>query len=211
MTDPAPQGDLELLAALRAGDEHAFAALIGRLYGVMLHVALAHVRSRAVAEEVVQDTWLAVLGQVHRFEGRSSLRTWVLRILTNIARTRAAREHRSVPFSSLDGRAEPAVDPERFGAGGAWAVPLPSWRDLPEERILSGETVAQVRAAIALLPAGQRAVITLRDVHGWSGPEVCAALGLTDGNQRVLLHRARAKVRRALERYLDQPTEAVPG
>jgi RNA polymerase sigma-70 factor, ECF subfamily len=218
MTDPGPAEDLELLAALRAGDEAAFAALVDRLYGVMLHLAVVHVGSRSVAEEVVQDAWLAVLGQLDRFEGRSSLRTWVLRILSNLAKTRGARERRTVPLSALDGtdQAEPAVDPDRFlGPGhrwaGHWAVPPASWQELPEARVLAGEAVAQVQAAIEALPAGQRAVITLRDVHGWTAPEVCGALGLSEGNQRVLLHRARARVRRALERYLDEPAEAVRG
>jgi RNA polymerase sigma-70 factor (ECF subfamily) len=159
-----------------------------------------------VAEEVVQETWLGVLRGLDRFEGRSSLRTWVFRIAANIARTRAVRERRSLPFSSLPGADEPAVDPDRFlPAGdprfpGGWARGPAAW-ELPEERLLAGETREIIRAAIEALPPAQRLVVTLRDVEGWSADEACAALALTDGNQRVLLHRARSKLRAALERH----------
>ncbi len=204
--------DLELLARLRRGDEAAFIQLVERLCGPMLRLAMVHVGNRAVAEEVVQDAWVGVLAQLDRFEGRSSLRTWVLRILVNRARTRAVRERRTLPFSSLDGLdgpGGPAVEPERFlPAGhrwaGHWASPPRSWRDLPEERLLSAETRAEVERAVELLPPAQRAVITLRDVEGMTAAETCELLGLTEGNQRVLLHRARSRVRRALERYLDE-------
>lgn len=204
--------DLELLARLRRGDEAAFTQLVERLHGPMLRVAMIHVGNRAVAEEVAQDAWVGVLAQLDRFEGRSSLRTWVLRIVANRARTRAVRERRTLPFSSLDGaeeRGRPAVEPERFlPAGhrwaGHWASPPRSWGDVPEERLLSAETRAEVGRAVELLPPAQRAVITLRDVEGMTAAETCELLELTEGNQRVLLHRARSRVRRALERYLDE-------
>jgi RNA polymerase sigma-70 factor (ECF subfamily) len=204
--------DLELLARLRRGDEAAFTQLVERLHGPMLRVAMIHVGNRAVAEEVAQDAWVGVLAQLDRFEGRSSLRTWVLRIVANRARTRAVRERRTLPFSSLDGAAEPgrpAVEPERFlPAGhrwaGHWASPPRSWGDVPEERLLSAETRAEVGRAVELLPPAQRAVITLRDVEGMTAAETCELLELTEANQRVLLHRARSRVRRALERYLDE-------
>jgi RNA polymerase sigma-70 factor (ECF subfamily) len=209
--------DLELLARLRGGDEGAFAQLVEGLYGSMLRVAMLHVGNRAVAEEVVQDAWVGVLRQLDRFEGRSSLRTWVLRIVSNRAKTRAVRERRTLPFSSLDGLDEhggPAVEPERFlPAGepwaGHWASPPRSWRDIPEERLLSQEVRAEVERAVELLPPTQRAVIVLRDVEGMTAAETCDQLGLSEGNQRVLLHRARSRVRRALERYLDEPQVAT--
>ena len=211
-----PADDLELLARLRRGDEAAFTQLVERLHGPMLRVAMAHVGNRAVAEEVAQDAWVGVLAQLDRFEGRSSLRTWVLRIVANRARTRAVRERRTLPFSSLDGLEEegrPAVGPERFlPAGhrwaGHWASPPRSWGDVPEERLLSAETRAEVERAVERLPRAQRAVITLRDVEEMTAAETCQLLELTEGNQRVLLHRARSRVRRALERYLDE-TEVV--
>lgn len=159
--------------------------------------------SSAVAEEVVQETWVAVLTGVERFEGRSSLKTWLFRILTNKAKTRGQRESRTLPFSAFaaDGDEDAtAVPVERFARGGAWATPP---RGVPEERLLAGETRARVRDAIATLPSNQRAVITLRDVEGLSAEEACNVLGVTETNQRVLLHRARAKVRAALERYLE--------
>jgi len=204
--------DLELLARLRRGDEAAFTQLVERLHGPMLRVAMIHVGNRAVAEEVAQDAWVGVLAQLDRFEGRSSLRTWVLRIVANRARTRAVRERRTLPFSSLDGAEEPgrpAVEPERFlPAGhrwaGHWASPPRSWGDVPEERLLSAETRAEVGRAVERLPPAQRAVITLRDVEQMTAAETCQLLWLTEGNQRVLLHRARSGVRRALERYLDE-------
>jgi RNA polymerase sigma-70 factor, ECF subfamily len=208
--------DLELLARLRRGDEAAFTQLVERLHGPMLRVAMAHVGNRALAEEVAQDAWVGVLAQLDRFEGRSSLRTWVLRIVANRARTRAVRERRTLPSSSLDGLGEPgrpAVEPERFlPAGhrwaGHWASPPRSWGEVPEERLLSAETRAEVERAVERLPPAQRAVITLRDVEQMTAAETCQLLGLTEGNQRVLLHRARSGVRRALERYLDE-TEVI--
>ena len=198
-----PDEDAPLLDALRAGDERAFAALVDKYGPSLLRLAQLYVSSRAVAEEVVQETWLAVLTGIERFEGRSSLKTWLFRILTNKAKTRGQREGRTLPFSSLasDGdEDQTAVAVERFARGGAWATPP---RGVPEERLLAGETRARVEQAISALPPNQRAVITLRDVEGLSAEEACNVLGISETNQRVLLHRARAKVRTALERYLE--------
>jgi RNA polymerase sigma-70 factor (ECF subfamily) len=211
----ASAADLELVARLLDGDEAAFASLVRRHHAAMVGVAAAYVGGdRAVAEEVAQDAWLGMLRQLGRFEGRSSLRTWLFRILVNTAKTRGRRERRSVPFSALAGPEEPAVAPERFlPAGerwaGHWASPPEDWGGLPEERLASKETVAVVRRTIDGLPDGQRAVITLRDVEGWPAAEVCELLGVTEGNQRVLLHRARSRVRRALERHLEEGQERV--
>jgi RNA polymerase sigma-70 factor, ECF subfamily len=203
--------DIRTVEALRAGDEEAFRELVGRYHASLIRVALMYVRTRAVAEEVVQDTWIGVLRSLPRFAGRSSLRTWIFRILANQARTRARREARSVPFSSLAGADDnaPAVDPDRFLSAdhpafpGHWTSPPQSWGAIPEERLLARETRDRVLEAIEALPASQRTVITLRDVEGWSSDEVRNLLEISEGNQRVLLHRARSKVRRALEDYLD--------
>jgi RNA polymerase sigma-70 factor (ECF subfamily) len=195
--------EAQLVDGLRARDEAAFAALMRDYGGAMLRVAMMYVSSRAVAEDVVQDTWLGVLKGIDRFEGRSSLKTWIFRILANTAKTRGQREGRSIPFSALeeDGGFEPTVERERFGAAGHWAVPPRAW---PEERLLSAETRSVLEAAIERLPPTQRLVISLRDVEGWSAEEVRNVLELSETNQRVLLHRARAKVRRALEQYLAE-------
>jgi RNA polymerase sigma-70 factor (ECF subfamily) len=196
------------VAALRAGDEATYRQLVRDWHPSLLRVAQIFVPSRAVAEEVVQETWLRVLGALDRFEGRSSLKTWVFRILVNTAKTRGQREGRSIPFSALQepwSIPEAAVDADRFlpenheRAPGHWATPP---RALPEERLLAAETRAVVAQAIDELPASQRAVISLRDVEGWDADEVRNALDLSEVNQRVLLHRARSKVRRALEDYL---------
>jgi RNA polymerase sigma-70 factor, ECF subfamily len=200
--------DAELVAALRAGDEEAFARLVREWHSPLLRVAQIFVPTRALAEEVVQETWVRVLRALDTFEGRSSLKTWVFRILVNTAKTRAQREGRTIPFSSLSDPArvpEAAVDADRFRpwddprAPGHWSAPP---RDLPEERLLAVETRTRIAEAIDALPASQRAVISLRDVEGWSAEEVRNALDLSEVNQRVLLHRARAKVRAALEEYL---------
>ena len=204
--------DERILAALRAGDEDAFRKLVREWHSSLLRVAQIFVPSRAVAEEVVQETWLRVLGALDRFEGRSSLKTWVFRILVNTAKTRAQREGRSIPFSALQDASrvpEAAVEPERFLPDdhpqhpGGWASPP---RDLPEERLLAAETRDVIAAAIEQLPANQRAVISLRDVEGWSSEEVRNALDISEVNQRVLLHRARSRVRRALEEYIAPPS-----
>jgi RNA polymerase sigma-70 factor, ECF subfamily len=193
--------EARLVEGLRAGDEAAFVEVM-RMYGAsMLRVARMYVSSRAVAEDVVQEAWLGVLRGIGRFEGRSSLKTWLFRIVANTAKTRGVREARSVPFSALDdgsGR-EPAVDPSRFTGTGHWGIAPQAW---PEDRLLADETLGVIGRAIERLPASQREVITLRDVEGWTAEEVRNALELSETNQRVLLHRARAKVRRALEQYL---------
>jgi RNA polymerase sigma-70 factor, ECF subfamily len=207
---PPDVRDEELLARLRRGDERAFAELISAYSPALLRVAQARVRTRAVAEEVVQETWLAVLHGLDRFEGRSSLKTWLFRILTNIAITRGTRESRSIPFSSLAAseaqEPEDAVDPDRFLPADHdrwpehWALAPTRWRT-PEEGLLSGETRDCILRAVDSLPPAQRTVITLRDIEGWPSVEVCEALGISEGNQRVLLHRARSKVRAAVEEY----------
>jgi len=203
----APAGQDELVAALRAGDEATFAALVDELGPSMLRVAMMFTPTRAVAEDVVQEAWLGVLSGIGRFEGRSSLKTWIFRILTNRAKTRGERESRSLPFSALvaadtEGD-EPAVDPERFVSDGAWSSAPSPWSGLPEDRLLGKETLAVAQKAIDSLPEMQRAVITLRDVEGWSSEDVRNVLELSESNQRVLLHRARSKVRQALETYLQ--------
>jgi RNA polymerase sigma-70 factor (ECF subfamily) len=194
-----------LVEGLRRGDEDAFLRLVDLHGGSMLRVARSFVPTYALAEEVVQEAWLGVIRGIHGFEGRSSLKTWIFRIVVNTARTRGVREARSVPFSSLG--AEAAVEPERFlgpdhpGTPGAWATPPHEW---PALRLEQKETRTVIATTIAELPPLQRQVISLRDIEGWSAEETCNALDLTETNQRVLLHRARARVRRALERYLDQ-------
>ena len=192
--------ETSLVAALRDGDEAAFTRLVKEYGAAMLRVARLYVGSRAVAEEVVQEAWLGVLNGIGAFEGRSSLKTWIFRILTNIAKTRGEREGRTVPFSALASDDEPAVDPERFLPDGHWASPPPSFG--PEERLLGSETRAVVDEAIAGLPPSQALVITMRDVEGFTSEEARNALGISETNQRVLLHRARSKVRQALEDYL---------
>lgn len=199
--------DPRLVEALRAGDERAFLALVRSCHPSMMRVARAFVRSGSVAEEVVQESWVAALEGLAAFEGRSSVRSWLLSIVANRARTRAAREARSAPFSSLEPDEGPAVPPDRFLPPdharwpGHWASPPEPW---PDERVLARETLERVQAAIDALPPAQRQVIVLRDVEGCGSEEVCAALGLSEGNQRVLLHRARSKVRAALEAHLGR-------
>ena len=202
--------DTQLVEALRAGDERVFEQLTREYHASLLRVAQIYVTTRAVAEEVVQETWLGVLNGIERFEARSSLKTWIFRILTNIAKTRAQREGRTLPFSALERPGavpEPAVDPERFLPPeherwpGHWVSRPEPW---PEDRLLADETRGVVEGAIEALPPAQRAVISLRDVEGWSSDETCNALGLTETNQRVLLHRARSKVRQELEKYLSE-------
>lgn len=201
---PAYSAELELVRRLRRGDESAFRDLIETYGPSLLRLAMTYVGSHAVAEEVVQDTWVGVLRGIERFEGRSSLKTWVFTILANTAKTRGVRERRTIPLSSLapsDGDAEPAVDPERFFAG-RWATPPSTWGDLPEQAVLAGETRRRLVEAIERLPEMQRRVVTLRDVEGWPANEVCELLDLSEANQRVLLHRGRSKVRAALEPHL---------
>ena len=206
---PSPE-EQRLVMALRARDEAAFAELIDRYHSSLVRLAMSFVSSRAVAEEVAQEAWVGVLKGIDRFEGRSSLRTWIYRILTNTAKTRAQREARSIPFASLGGGGEdePSVDPDRFLPAdnahwaGHWASYPRRWDDVPEARLLGGETQEVIRQAIDKLPYNQGEVIRLRDVEGFSSAEVCDLLSISEANQRVLLHRARTKVRAALEGYL---------
>jgi RNA polymerase sigma-70 factor (ECF subfamily) len=196
--------DPQLVDALRAGDEAAFRTLVEELTPSMLRLARLYVSSAAVAEDVVQEAWLGVLRGIDRFERRSSLKTWIFRILTNTAKTRGVREARSVPFSSL-GDDETAVDPDRFlGEGsrfpGHWAAPPRAWEG--SEQLLAQETLDVIDREIAKLPPAQAAVIMMRDIEGLDAEEVRNALEISETNQRVLLHRARSRVRRALEEYL---------
>jgi len=183
--------DARLVQALRAGDEHSFAELLGRYGPSMRRVARSIVHDREIADEVVQETWLGVVAGIDGFQGRSLLRTWIFRILTNTAISRAAREARSAPFSSLANDADDEdVDADRFVAGDA--------RDLPEDVLAVREALGRLTRTIRSLPPLQRAVVTMRDVEGYAAAEVCESLGLTDANQRVLLHRARSRLRVAL-------------
>jgi RNA polymerase sigma-70 factor (ECF subfamily) len=197
--------DPELVRRVRAGDRTAFAALVRRHGGALQRFARLFVRDPSTAEEVVQDAWIAVLEGLDGFEGRASFKTWLFRILANRARTRAVREGRSVPFSALaeTERDERALDPERFDASGHWRDPPVGWSDeTPERLALEAETRAVMEAAVAALPPAQRAVLVLRDEDGLETEEICNLLGLTVTNQRVLLHRARTRVRQALERHV---------
>lgn len=191
-----------LLASLRAGDEQAFMRLVEEYTPGMRRLALTFVRTPALADDVVQEAWLGVLKGLDRFEGRSSLRTWIYTIVANIARTRAVREARSVPLSSLasddPNEDEASVDPDRFVGEGHWSRPVEPWR-----QVLDAEARGVIDAAIAELPPQQAQVIQLRDVEGWSSEDVRNVLEISETNQRVLLHRARSKVRAALEEYLD--------
>jgi RNA polymerase sigma-70 factor (ECF subfamily) len=207
------QDDSVLVRALRDGDEAAFAWLLDRYDRCLRRIAMTFVQSRAVADEVVQETWMGVVKGIDRFEGRSSVKTWVFRILVNVARARGLREHRSIPFAAVSTAlaegAEPAFDPDRFlsvpagDPAGHWvSFPL-AWEHEPEHRLEAAETLAVIGDAIAGLPPAQREVMMLRDVEQWTSPEVCDALGISESNQRVLLHRARSKVRRALEEYFE--------
>jgi len=199
--------DEVLVEQVRAGDEAAFAELVRRYQRLMFRVARGYVRTDAVADEVVQESWLAVVRGIERFEGRSSFKTWLLRIVANRAMTQGAKEARSVPFASLedDGPDEPSVSPDQFhpagepGAG-AWSVAPEPW---PEDQLLAGETRRVIEAAIEELPPLQRAVVCMRDVEGLPSEDVTEALGITPGNQRVLLHRGRQRVRAAIQDYVS--------
>jgi RNA polymerase sigma-70 factor, ECF subfamily len=206
----AHEEEKELLARLRAGDERAFELLVQTHHGTMLAIAGTYVKTRAVAEEVVQEAWLGVVNGLDRFEGRSSLRTWILKILVNTAMGRGGREARSVPFSSLaaEDEHEPAVEPDRFRRPGEpfpghWMAYPGDWSSLPEERLMGRETLTLIRERIEKLPDPQRTVITMRDIAGCSSQEVCDLLEISPENQRVLLHRARSKVRSAIESHID--------
>lgn len=199
------EDDHALLERLRAGDEQAFEILVDRYDTALRRVARSFVRTETSADEVVQETWLGVVSGLAAFEGRSSLRTWIFRILVNRARTRATRDARSLPFSALETDEGPAVEPAAFGADGRW-VSAPRRLDTdPETGLLGAELRRQLRQAVEGLSPDQRAVITLRDLVGLSATEVCDLLELSDGNQRVLLHRARARVRTALLPLMEVP------
>lgn len=201
--------DLRLAQALRDGDESAFVALLDRYHVQMVRLATAYVGDRTLAEDVAQEAWLGVVQGIGRFEGRSSLKTWIFRILTNRAKTRAEREGRTVPFSALNMTDDDSgVDPDRFNGPdsalpGHWNSYPAAWDTIPDEQLLAAETRAVIADAIAALPPAQREVIQLRDVDGWTAQEVCNVLQLTETNQRVLLHRARLKVRNAIEQYMN--------
>jgi RNA polymerase sigma-70 factor, ECF subfamily len=220
MTDAgtvASPADLAIVKRLRAGDETAFMMLVDEHQAAMLRIARMYVSSRAVAEDVVQEAWLGIVKGLDRFEGRSSLRTWMYRIVANLAKTRGVREGRSIPFSALAGDDESdPIDPEWFQGvserePGAWRTTPGDWRGVPEDRLIGLETLARIRRAIDALPPMQAEAIRLRDVLGWSSEEVRNALDLSETNQRVLLHRARARVRRELAAYLSERPAEGPG
>lgn len=211
--NPDPSGDkphaedLALAERLLAGDEAAFLQLVKCYHAPLLRLARSFVADAGTAEEVVQDAWVGVLKGLARFEGRSSLKTWIFKILTNRAKTRGVRDKRMVasPLAGADGEADPVVDPARFNERGAWAAPPQRWPEQsPETLLLEGETRQVIEGAIAELPPNQRAVITLRDLQGADSDDVCNILEISQTNQRVLLHRARSRVRRELERHLDE-------
>jgi len=203
-----------LVVSLRRGDDAAFGWLLDRYGASLRRLARSYVATDAAAEDAVQETWMAVITGIDRFEQRASVKTWLYRILINVARSTGVREHRSVPVSSLADELDPdeaAVDPARFVAAGSpragsWAAPPVPWDEEPEARLLGTETLAVVDAAVTTLPPQQARVLRLRDLEGWAAAEVCNALDLSETNQRVLLHRARAKVRQALESHFDRST-----
>jgi len=205
----ATADDQRVIDGLRAGDERVFAELVDHYHASLIRAAMRYVPSRAVAEEVVQETWIGVIEGIDRFEGRSTLKTWLYRILIYRARARGERERRTTPFSALeDDESTPSVPTERFRGSdalwaGHWATPPKRWDGDAEARLLAGEAEGVLNATIAGLPPGQREVITLRDIAQFTAAEVCDLLGITEANQRVLLHRGRSRVRLALEEYLD--------
>jgi RNA polymerase sigma-70 factor, ECF subfamily len=209
--DQPALSETELIAALRAGSEAAFITLVERYHTGMLRLARLYMRDPGLAEDVVQEAWLGVLRGLAGFQARSSLKTWIFRIVLNAARTRAAREQRVIPFSATGAAwaegAEPAVEPERFRGGdeqwpGGWVSFPPSWGEAPEQRLVAAEVRQLLSKSIEQLPPAQREVVVLRDVQGWTAQEVCHVLELSEANQRVLLHRGRSKLRRGLAHYL---------
>jgi RNA polymerase sigma-70 factor (ECF subfamily) len=199
-----------LLARLREGDREAFDTLVGRYHGRLVRLARLFVSTEASAEEVVQDAWLAVLDGLDAFEGRSSLLTWISRILVNRAKTKGVREARMMPFSALgderDEASEPAIDPERFNEKGMWSAPPARWQDETPERLAgNAEALAILEDELRQLPERQRIIVVLRDTLGWTSEEVCNALELNETNQRVLLHRARSRLRARLEARFKKP------
>ena len=210
--------DARLVSRLRAGDQVAFVETIRSLSPTMLRIARLYVRSEEVAEEVVQEAWISVLEGLEGFEGRSRFRTWVITILVHSAIRRSKREARSTPFSAVAGdtdsaSADSGFDADRFFSGdhprwpSAWATVVPRLDALPEEKLLSVEAMGVVQAAISELPDTHAAVLTLHDIEGRPPEEICETLELTDGNRRLLLHRARNRVRAALEHYFDERLE----
>jgi RNA polymerase sigma-70 factor, ECF subfamily len=204
--------ETRLVRGLRAGDESVFAQVVDRYTPSMLRVARGYGLNMSAAEDTVQEAWLRVLGSLDRFEQRSSFRTWLFVILGNCARRRASAESLSVSLDSAGHTPEPSVDESRFFPddhsrwAGMWTTLVDSWDSIPEERLLAVETRKRFRAAIDALPARYTVVFVLRDVEGWPSEDVCALLGLTPENQRVLLHRARSRIRSALEEYLGSET-----
>jgi RNA polymerase sigma-70 factor (ECF subfamily) len=201
--------DEQTVAALRAGDERTFRELFARTYPMMKRVARGYVASDAVAEEIVQETWMAIVTGIDRFEARSALGTWIFSILTYQAKSHSARERRALPLSSVtpSDADEPSVDPDRFQKDdeawpGHWATPPRPWQK-PERRLLSLEARERLKQALAQLPERQRLIVGLRDIDGHSAEEVCELLGLSQENQRVLLHRGRSRLRTVLEEYVD--------
>jgi RNA polymerase sigma-70 factor, ECF subfamily len=197
--------DADLLKRLRAGEEEAFVLLVARHHTSMLRLARSFVSSGAIAEEVVQDTWLGVLRGIDGFAGRSTLQTWLLRILVNRARSTGVREHRSVPVAD----ATPAVDQSRFDASGAWRAPPEHWVEESDERLLAEGLAERIHSTLGELPPRQREVVMLRDVDGLSGQEVCEVLSISEANQRVLLHRGRSHLRQSLEADLGGSRDAA--
>ena len=197
----APTDDAALLARLRSGDEEAFVGIVREMHRALTRIAFPFVGSRAAAEEVVQDAWVAVIGGLDQFEGRSTLRTWIGRIVVNRAKTRGERERRTVPFSALSPEDGAPIEPERFASSGFWCSPPNRWESEPEELVLRKEARTRIERELEALPAAQRTVVTLRDLDGWSSEEVCNVLDVSESNQRVLLHRGRTRLRAALERY----------
>lgn len=205
MAEP-PRDDHDLVTRLRQGDEAAFTRLIDQHHGALRRLARTFVSSDAAAEEVVQDTWVAVLDGLAAFEGRSSLKTWIFRILVNRAKTKGVREARTVPMSAMGSddpeTAEAVVDPSRFNTKGMWSAPPQRWEaETPAQLVLRKELVGELERAIDQLPERQRRVVVMRDALGWSSEEVCNVLELNETNQRVLLHRARSRLRALLEDY----------
>lgn len=197
----------QLIARILDGDGDAFATLVEAHYSALIRLAMTFVRSRNVAEEVVQETWIAVLNGLAKFEGRSALKTWIFRILINRAKSRGVKEARSLPFSALgeeDDDRDTAAEAERFTAEGAWREPPEDLEDIPEQLLIQKEVRQVMEEAIKKLPENQQRVITLRDLEGWSSQDVCNVLEISETNQRVLLHRARTRVRKSIEKYLKR-------
>lgn len=217
---PGAPPDEEMLPRIRQGDEAAFCELVERYNASLIRVARSYVKDQSVAEEVAQEAWIGFLKGLDRFEGRAALRTWLFRILTNKAKDRVQKDRRYLPLSSLVKTEtmgdDPALDPELFQGPdeikpGHWSSWAPGrWARDPEQKLLTKEVMARAEAAIAELPEVQRAVLTLRDLQGFTSEEACGILDITETNQRVLLHRGRSKVRQALDRYFSTGKEAEP-